>query len=145
MTNHMTTGAVIAFAIKQPAFALPLAFLSHFLLDALPHYGVKGEEHTFSRLTHAVIVTDIIIAMGFLLWLATSGYYLAALAAVAAASPDAAWGYRVLQMHLYGRMKPQNMLTKFHAWIQWGERPWGLAVEAVYTISILLVLRGFAS
>lgn len=145
MTNHMMTGAVIALVIKQPALTLPLALLSHFVLDALPHYGRRGEEHTFSRLTRAVIITDVIIAVGFLLWLVTSGYYMAGLAAMTAASPDTVWAYRVLRMHLYGRMKPQSLLTKFHARIQWGERTWGLVIELAYTVSMLVVLRGLVA
>lgn len=145
MTNHMTTGAVIAFAIKQPAFALPLAFLSHFLLDALPHYGQQGEEHTFSKLTRFIVITDLLVAGSFLLWLIFSGYYVAAAGAFLAASPDAAWAYRITYLHIVGVIPKPSLLTRFHTWIQWGERPWGLAIELVYTISILLVLRGFAS
>ena len=83
MTNHMVTGAVIALVVKQPALALPLAFLSHFVLDALPHYGERGEEQMFSRLTRAVIVTDLVVAGSFWLWLLVSGQYLPAAAAFA--------------------------------------------------------------
>jgi hypothetical protein len=38
----MYAGAIIALAISQPLIALPLAFVSHFVLDALPHYGYGG-------------------------------------------------------------------------------------------------------
>jgi hypothetical protein len=39
ISNHFATGALIAYAIKQPYLAFPLAFVSHFALDVLPHYG----------------------------------------------------------------------------------------------------------
>lgn len=37
-TNHALTGAVIALAINEPWLAIPLAFLSHFAIDAIPHW-----------------------------------------------------------------------------------------------------------
>ncbi|MFZ1324307.1 MAG: hypothetical protein WAQ57_04090 [Candidatus Saccharimonadales bacterium] len=39
--NHAAAGAGIALAVRQPLLALPLALASHFVLDALPHYGKK--------------------------------------------------------------------------------------------------------
>ena len=37
--NHLVVGAIIGVAIKQPLVALPVAYGSHFVLDALPRYG----------------------------------------------------------------------------------------------------------
>lgn len=44
IASHILAGAVIAAKINSPAIGLPLAFLSHFILDALPHreYSIKG-------------------------------------------------------------------------------------------------------
>ena len=36
--NHALTGALIGLTISNPALALPLAFLSHLVCDAIPHY-----------------------------------------------------------------------------------------------------------
>src|SRR5690242_2115662 len=41
-TNHALSGAVIALAVKNPVLAIPLAFVSHFVLDLLPHYNPPG-------------------------------------------------------------------------------------------------------
>src|SRR5438270_5495542 len=41
-TNHAITGAAIALAVKKPELAIPLAFISHFALDAIPHYNPPG-------------------------------------------------------------------------------------------------------
>jgi hypothetical protein len=37
--NHTVFGSLIATTISEPAIALPLALASHFLMDAIPHYG----------------------------------------------------------------------------------------------------------
>lgn len=37
LTCHLLTGAAIASRISNPILTLPLAFLSHYLLDLLPH------------------------------------------------------------------------------------------------------------
>lgn len=37
LTCHLLAGAAIASKISNPAWALPLAFLNHYFLDALPH------------------------------------------------------------------------------------------------------------
>jgi hypothetical protein len=36
-TPHLLTGAAIVLTVPQPELSLPLAFLSHFVLDAIPH------------------------------------------------------------------------------------------------------------
>jgi hypothetical protein len=42
--NHAALGAVIGLVTKDPLIAIPAAFASHFVLDALPHYGIRGDE-----------------------------------------------------------------------------------------------------
>lgn len=36
---HAVTGGVIAYKIGNPLISLPLAFLSHFVIDLLPHWN----------------------------------------------------------------------------------------------------------
>jgi hypothetical protein len=43
LTNHLLTGAAIAKLLPSPV-AIPIAFASHFVLDALPHFGCKTIE-----------------------------------------------------------------------------------------------------
>jgi hypothetical protein len=37
--NHTLTAVVLAVSIEKPAIVLPLALISHFLIDIIPHYG----------------------------------------------------------------------------------------------------------
>lgn len=67
-TNHALTGAAIAVVIKQPILAIPLAFVSHFICDAIPHFGVDLKFN--SRAMYVWLILDGLFALsaaGFLL------------------------------------------------------------------------------
>jgi hypothetical protein len=70
VTTHVLVGAVIGARTRSPATAYGLGVLSHFVMDAVPHWGPDGDHDQFMR----VAVRD---GLGGL----------AALAAVAAFSP----------------------------------------------------------
>src|ERR1700728_4818444 len=42
VTNHVLSGAVIGAAVRRPAPAFALGVASHFVLDAVPHWGKFG-------------------------------------------------------------------------------------------------------
>ena len=66
-TAHALTGAAIAVVIKKPKLAIPLAFLSHFACDALPHFGIGmnfGSTNMF-----AWLIIDGLAAIGFAIFL----------------------------------------------------------------------------
>lgn len=147
MTNHMVTGAVIALVIKQPALALPLSVLSHFVQDLLPHFGDNdiAKEGYFSRLKRTVVIIDAILATTFMIWLITHHNMLAVLCAIAAASPDFVWIYREIILKIRGSVKPRNALSKLHERLQWGERRWGWLIEIIYLAIMLRVLGNILS
>src|SRR5437868_4335098 len=63
--NHAATGALIAVVIKNPAVALPAAFLSHFVIDILPHWDFKFKGGP--REMQAGRLIDINLALIFLI------------------------------------------------------------------------------
>jgi hypothetical protein len=144
IVNHAAVGAGIALLVQQPALALPLAFLSHFVLDALPHYGIRGDEGYPAlfklRRTVVMVVFDIIgvAILTALLW--GQAWYVFA-AAVLAVSPDTIWLYRYFGFERFGKKPPKpGPITRFHQNIQWGERLWGVYVEVPFTIILLLLV-----
>lgn len=147
MTNHMAVGAIVAYVIKQPTLALLLAFLSHFLLDALPHFGDNGvaKEGYFSSLKRTVVIIDCVFATLLLAWLISQHTLFAIVCAVAAVSPDFVWVYREIVIKIWGSAKPRNVITRFHEKIQWGEFPWGWIPEIGYLTGSLLVLARIAA
>jgi len=57
-TPHALVGIVIATAIPNPLLSLPLAFLSHFGVDMLPHWNWEPDARPLSLLG---IVLDLIL------------------------------------------------------------------------------------
>ncbi len=62
--NHAMTGAVIGLAITAPVVAMPIAFFSHFALDALPHFGFAKANKT-EQMSLAVFMNTLLIDIIF--------------------------------------------------------------------------------
>ena len=145
----MLTGAVIAATVQQPWLVVPLAFLSHFVLDVFPHFGVE-ESDTAARNSHPlfklVLSIDLIILSLALIIIpiTMSGHgvrwWVLLLGMLAAWVPDVVWIdhlYRDLRGHT---RKPPHRLTRFHQKIQWFERPPGLITELIWLAGSITVL-----
>lgn len=136
-TNHALTGAVIGAVLPLP-LAIPAAFASHFILDALPHYGIKPKLRNKSRTYKLIVVADITIALIGSLGLALLHKWQMNLCAWVAWSPDLFWVIYVL-VYKNLRIVPKNWFMKIHLKIQWAEYPWGIAVEAALFAILLPV------
>jgi len=143
--NHAAVGAGIALLVKQPLLAVPLAFLSHFFLDAFPHFGIVGDS-TYEKIfkfkrTYVMVLIDFlgVLVLTVLLW--GQPWYVFA-SALAAVSPDAMWLYRYFGFERFGKKPPKpGPLTRFHQKIQWGERLWGVYLEVPITIFLLILIE----
>lgn len=140
--NHAATGAIIAIVIKKPELALPLAFLSHFLLDSLPHYGVPTERRKIYKSFYRMLASDAVLLPVLLTALLVHDLYLAAGCAVIAVSPDIVWLPRFLKEHLFEAPPslPADPFSRFHKKIQWGERPWGWPIEMGWSLCAVFIL-----
>jgi hypothetical protein len=49
VTNHVLSGAVVGAAVRRPGPALALGIGSHFVLDAVPHWGKWDSDRHFMR------------------------------------------------------------------------------------------------
>ena len=94
-TNHAITAANIALVTKS-WWALPLALISHFVLDALPHFGEPGLEDRHSRFKLVASVDAIVFILTFFVVLVTAGQYvwLVLASGFLAVLPDSVWFYR---------------------------------------------------
>jgi len=139
-TNHALSGALIVGAIGSPFIAIPVAFASHFVLDALPHFGEKfGERHKLSKVIWGIDI--VFLSIGLVVLLTMSSWLLIA-GALAAMSPDFAWIYRFAVIEKWGTLLPTstNKFNTWHASIQKYERRWGIWIEMPVLI-ILIVLN----
>lgn len=143
--NHMLTGGIIGASIASPA-VIPIAFMSHFVLDMLPHYGIGDG---VARSKDWVWKLDGVLIAGFISYLSVIGTDVriwSIVGALVAASPDMAWVYRFSVKERFGAKKPQpsrNRFNKFHADIQTRESEARLWIEAVFLVVLSTVFMGF--
>jgi len=142
VTNHVLSGAVIgAAARRRPASAFALGVLSHFALDAVPHWGHWGPRLTFMR----VAVPDGLVglaAMGTLTALAPRDARTAVLAGMAgAAFPDLDKPSTVF----FGRSPFPRVVDRIHMGIQ-DEAPhrfkYEVTAAALFLATAVTLLRG---
>ena len=141
-SNHLVTGALIAAVVPVPALAIPLAFVSHFVLDALPHFGDTNKHSWLNRHFNYILAVDIIVGLAFLLALAILQplhWVLMLVCAAVSVSPDALW----IPYYLSDRKGIElehGRLSKLFKKIQWAERPWGIYVEVLWFVTGVFVL-----
>src|SRR5436305_4998475 len=110
-TNHALTGAIIGFVVGQPWLAVPVAIASHFVCDALPHFGSSQPEKSRLRSTR---FRNYLLVEAALCGLLVLGlfvvhpwhWWLAAICAFSAAAPDFLWIKRYLIARQQKRWKP---------------------------------------
>ncbi|MBX4190997.1 hypothetical protein KW794_02825 [Candidatus Saccharibacteria bacterium] len=152
-TNHALTGAALAMLIKRPELAIPAAFLSHFVLDAIPHYNPpKMTKRHFKNYQDAwlkklklrsfriIFTTDMLLFLIVLLTvplLAPSSVspLTVLFSAFAGAAPDFDGGLKFLLRQLgllRKKTKENDWFGRYHIAVQWMERPWGIYIEAIW-------------
>lgn len=159
-TNHALTGAAIALVVKQPALAIGLALLSHFVIDAVPHYNppqinkrtfvdyTTGWARKFTNKSFKIIfTTDMallfvsMVALPFVLTGQVASWTIFA-CMLAAVSPDFSGGRFLIYKWLGIKVneKPNSFFTRLHIWFQWMERPWGIWVELVWFAGLVVLI-----
>ncbi len=147
--NHALTGALIGISVGEPVLALPAAFLSHYLCDALPHFGstmpIKKwlRTKTFLRL----LISDAVLCIALVLALALlqpNHWLLASACAFVATVPDIFWINQFITAKRGKTWKP-NVFSRFSRDIQWFERPIGSVVELAWAVAALSVLSIFVA
>ncbi|HEY5152520.1 MAG TPA: hypothetical protein VII55_00950 [Candidatus Saccharimonadales bacterium] len=142
--NHALTGTLIGLLVGQPLAAVPLAVGSHFVCDALPHFGTGLPDNILLK-TKAF--RNYLFADAFLCFLLVcilalmrpEHWLLAAVCALAAASPDFLSINRYWKTRRGLKWKP-GRYVKFASGIQWFERPIGAVVEIAWFIGAVVLL-----
>jgi thiol:disulfide interchange protein len=143
----VVAGAVIAAAVPQAAIAIPLALASHFVMDALPHYGDNDKHSWLNRHFKYVLGIDLLLTLLFLLALIIAqpiGWVLLVVCGLVAVSPDILWLPYFLA-DLKHEHREHSRLAKLLKWIQWGERPWGIYIEGATLIGLLTLFVAIMS
>jgi hypothetical protein len=146
-TNHALTGTLIALAVGIPAIALPAAFASHFVCDAIPHFDSSMESNAWlkSRKFTGLLIVDgslCILLVAVLAIKQPEHWLLATVCAFLAASPDLFWINRWLKLKR-GKLWYPNLFSKFAGWVQWKTGPFGVLTEAAWCAAALILLIPF--
>jgi Mn2+/Fe2+ NRAMP family transporter len=140
--NHAATGVLVAVAIHNPWIALPAAFLSHFVIDVIPHWDYKFKNKYYKQ---AALLCDITLTLWLLIILSLSAdasRRLIIAGAFLGVLPDLMWAPYIM----FGKPTPMDrpnllhFLRRLHLKIQWSETPWGIYVEAVWFVFTLYLI-----
>ncbi|HEU5385717.1 MAG TPA: hypothetical protein VFV73_07430 [Streptosporangiaceae bacterium] len=140
LTNHVLSGALIGALARRPVPAFAAGVASHFVLDAIPHWGDWGSQRQFMR----VAVPDGVISlavMGALTAASPPGRRAAVLAGMAgAALPDADKPANIF----FGWSPFPAAVDRFHARIQdesFHRAPVELAAAGLFAATALAAIR----
>ena len=145
-TNHALTGAIIGLSLSNPYLAIPLALASHFALDALPHYGIRGNLRKILAGKRFLITLIIDIALCIILAISLSiirpiNWQMGIFCAFIASSPDLMWVKMFIAARARHRLpKIKDSLSTLHSKIQWFQRPIGAFVEVAWFASAIFFL-----
>ena len=134
ITNHVLSGALIGLGLRRrPVAAAAVGMVSHFALDASPHWGVK-DERVFLR----VAVADGLCGLATLAWAVRRtppGRRAAVLAGIAGAClPDA----DKPALLFFGRIPFPRRFEDFHIGLQ-NEAPHRMPVEIRVAVGLAAV------
>jgi hypothetical protein len=138
--NHAAVGGLIALALPLP-LAVPLAFASHFVLDALPHYGIEHDWRDSSKLWKWFGIVDFLAG-----WIVIGGLslllrrYDVFLCGLVAASPDFVWVWRIMRHRSFNLSDNKSRFSRWHKNIQQFERPWGIYIEIPLAVVLFILL-----
>jgi hypothetical protein len=143
-TNHALTGAVVALAVKKPELAIPLAFISHFVIDVIPHFEARDLPKKFANLfIYADVVISAVLAIFLAFIFSTKvSAWLIFICSVLAVSPDFMWAYRYFRIKDMDRVfaEPMSWVARFHLNIQLSESLQGIVIESAWFALMTLLL-----
>jgi len=152
-TSHALIGATIGLAVHQPLIAIPVAFASHLVADAVPHFDftvggqsvLKRNQNQLFRKLVAIDTNLVIVVFSALFFVVSSqDLWRGWLCALAAISPDFIWGWRMLGELRTHKVRPMGWFSRLHKWVQWKDSTALIGVEvvlAIITISLINHLR----
>ena len=144
--NHAVTGAAIGLLVGEPLIAVPAAIISHFVCDALPHFGTDASDNTLRKRSFKIYLLAeacLCLAVVLLLFVVRPEHWLlAAVCAFAAAAPDFLWARRYIAALRHKRWRPM-FIDRFASAIQWFQRPIGAVVEIAWFAAVVILLMPF--
>lgn len=146
-TNHALAGAVVALVVKEPVLALPLAFLSHFLVDYIPHFSFPDKQ-LFKRNFNTLLIGDALMCVALVVisyFVFPDVWLLVSACMFLATSPDLMWAYyRLYLEHIKGRKPNYDVVARFHQRLQHSSHARfarrGIRNEVIWAFSMCVII-----
>lgn len=143
-TAHALIGAGLAVKIANPIIGIPIAIISHFITDLIPHWDLSTN-HIQKSPTRLKVEATLDVLLGFALVILifrnlVDPVYLAVMV-IAAQSPD----WLKAPSDMFGlKVPPFSWLDWLGHKLQWRlQLPWGLVTQIVVVAIILLLTLDF--
>lgn len=146
-TAHAVIGTVIATKIGNPAFAIPIALVSHLVADAIPHWdtathlATKGQKRaifdSFLDLMFGFAVSFILIVFVFPNTNLNYAFFLI----LVSQSPD--WlmvPYRLMNINFFLFRWAYQFQKLFDHPL---DKPWGIIIQTIVLILVILLAKIF--
>jgi hypothetical protein len=135
--NHTLAGCIAAVVLPAPVAPF-VAFISHFFLDAMPHFnfGRNDPLAPFSKNFKRLVVADAVLcfaSLGFSIWLFPHLWWLLIICSFTSTLPDFLWPFD-------GRVRWLKGFLYFSKVIQWAERSYGWIYDLMYGLIFTLIL-----
>jgi len=137
LTVHTLTGALIAMAVKDPALAAPLSFVSHFVLDSTPHFGLDGLDFKTpkGKVVGVIDCFGALIAWLLLISIFPANWFLISVGVFFACLPDLLY-----LPDIFFDVVPSKKLLRFHSKIQWSQTPLGTITDVSWAMLVVYLL-----
>jgi hypothetical protein len=127
--NHALVGGLIGKLLPLP-IAIPLSIASHFILDALPHYGIPQHHRDSSKFWKYFFILEFFATIGLAVWALANHHYAMYICGQLAVLPDFVWVAKVIKNRSFNLTKTRvSPYERWHIRIQRFERRWGIWVE----------------
>ena len=144
IATHSIVGAVIGTEVNYPPLAFILGFISHFILDVIPHNDgpddVVGRTGPNSINQYLVVAVDGLVAICTIIYFGQSSesasFFWGALGGI---TPDLIDNVPILKEYVR-KLKVFDKFHQFHYWIQSRKAPLILGIPLQYAIFFLGVL-----
>lgn len=152
LTPHTAVGVVIGSRVGNPFIAVPLALISHFIMDRIPHWDfftfTRKKDRLRGRILYGILIDfglGLIVGMSFVLysiWVEKNLLKAGTIFFSAAASnlPDAISSPIVF---LGKNNKFIKIMSDFQSWNQAHATPfWGISIQILILLICSLLLLG---
>lgn len=142
LTFHTLAGATIASQVSNPLISWPLALLSHFVLDIMPHWDFFTNGSELTKLKRYAVYGDFLLglSLGLFFALRSPNFTNMAGACFFACLPD---GLEAPYLFWRTRFWLGDITLRFQKWFHWKMNlPWGLAASFLVAAGSLIVLLG---